>query len=240
MLFIVKCADMFKEENSGNTKTFCCWSGGKESALSFYKAKRRGFYISHLLNMLSDDGKYSRSHGVSSKLLQLQAEAIGIPIVQRKTTWETYREEFKKAVLNLKKEGIETGIFGDIDIQQHRDWIETVCKELGIKPVLPLWGSRKNKLLEEFVQAGFKAIIVATNAEFLGREWLGKRIDKEVIKELKAIERIDLCGERGEYHTFVIDGPIFKKRIKIIETKKVKNARHWFLEILKYRLEEKQ
>ena len=94
MLFIVKCADMFKEENPGNPikinymRTFCCWSGGKESALSFYKAKRRGFYISHLLNMVSDDGKYSRSHGVSSKLLQLQAEAMGIPIVQRETSWE--------------------------------------------------------------------------------------------------------------------------------------------------------
>jgi uncharacterized protein (TIGR00290 family) len=219
-----------------NTKikeAFVSWSGGKETSLACYMAKNLdNFKVKYLLNMVSEDGRYSRSHGLNSRLLKLQAEAIGIPIIQRKTTWKNYEEEFKKAVLDLKREGIKAGIFGDIDLQEHRDWVERVCKEIGIKPILPLWKEERERLLEEFIQAGFKAIVVATNANFLGNEWLARRINKEFIEDLKALGNIDLCGERGEYHTFVYDGPIFEKPVEFIIGKKTLKNKHWFLELI--------
>ena len=121
-------------------KAFVSWSGGKETSLSCYKVmQNQDVKVAYLLNMTSEDGKYSRSHGIGSDLLRAQSEAIEIPIVQRKTSWKTYEEEFKRAVSDLEKDGIEAGVFGDIDLQEHRDWVERVCREIGIKPILPLW-----------------------------------------------------------------------------------------------------
>jgi len=121
-------------------KTFVSWSGGKETSLACYKAiQDESLKVKYLLNMVSEDGRRSRSHGVSAALLKAQSDAMGIPIIQRKTTWESYEEVFKEAVSKLKKEGIEIGVFGDIDLQGHRDWVERVSKEIEIKPLLPLW-----------------------------------------------------------------------------------------------------
>jgi uncharacterized protein (TIGR00290 family) len=216
----------------GEVKAFCCWSGGKESSLSCYRAMQNlGVRIDYLLNMASSDGRHSRSHGVSSHLLKLQAEAMGIPLVQKNTTWARYEEEFKKAVLNLKREGIQAGVFGDIDLVEHREWVERVCKEIGIKPILPLWKEERENLLEEFIGVGFKAKICATRASFLSQDWLGREIDKKFIKDLGALGGIDLCGEKGEYHTFVYDGPIFKKPVEFIIGKKLSKDRYHFLEL---------
>jgi uncharacterized protein (TIGR00290 family) len=213
-------------------KAFISWSGGKDTSLSCYKAMQNiKIKVVYLLNMVSNDGKYSRSHRVSADLLKAQAKAMGIPIIQRKTTWRSYEEEFKKAVLEFKEEGIKIGIFGDIDLQEHRDWIERICKDVGIKPILPLWKEEREKLLKEFIKAGFRAIVVATNAQFLGKEWLGRQINKEFIEDLRVMKNIDLCGEKGEYHTFVYDGPIFKKSVKFIAGKKILKDKHWFLEL---------
>ncbi len=219
-----------------NPKAFCCWSGGKESLLSLYRAKKSGIHISYLVNMISENGKYSRSHGLSSELLKLQAKALGISIVQRKTTWKTYEEEFKKAVSDFRREGIQAGVFGDIDLQEHKDWVERVSKDVGIVPLLPLWKERRERLLKEFIDLGFKAIIVATQAEFLGKEWLGREINNEFIKELKALGNIDLCGEKGEFHTFVTSGPLFKKRIEITKSRKRYKKGRWFLDILEWKI----
>ncbi|UCD55427.1 MAG: diphthine--ammonia ligase [Candidatus Omnitrophota bacterium] len=221
-------------------KAFISWSGGKETALSCYKAiQNRHIQVSYLLNMISEDGKHSRSHGVSSKLLKLQAEAIGIPIIQRRTAWKGYEGEFKKAVSRLKEKGVDTGIFGDIDLQEHRDWIERVCKDIGIKPVLPLWKKKREELLKEFIRVGFETIVISVRADILGKEWLGRHVNEDFINDLKKKEHIDLCGEAGEYHTLVVSGPIFKKNIMILNAKKIKNGKHWFLDILDYEITEK-
>jgi len=213
-------------------KAFISWSGGKETSLAFYRViKKEDIKIGYLLNMISSDGKDSCSHGVSAKLLKAQAEAMQIPIVQRKTTWKRYEEEFKKAVSDLKRKGVGAGVFGDIDLQEHRCWVERVCQDLGITSILPLWKEEREKLLEEFIQAGFRAKVCAINACFLDEEWLGREIDKKFIEDLKTLGNIDLCGERGEYHTFVYDGPIFKKSVKFILGRKVLEGKHYFLEL---------
>lgn len=211
-------------------RAFCCWSGGKESALSLYKARGQGMDVKCLLNMISEDGKHSRSHGISSNILKRQAECMDIALIQPKSTWEDYEKEFKKSVSSL--DSIEGGVFGDIDMQEHRDWVERVCRDLGIVPVLPLWDKEREALLQEFIKVGFEAIVVATNAGFMGEDWLGRMVDREFIRDLKAIGNVDLCGERGEYHTFVFNGPIFKKAVEIKYGGKTLRDNHWMLEIV--------
>ncbi|WP_353684572.1 diphthine--ammonia ligase [Thermodesulfovibrio sp. 3907-1M] len=212
-------------------RAFVSWSGGKDSSLACHRAMKNGIDVVYLVNMLSEQGDFSRSHGLSSQLIKAQAEAIGIPVIQRKTTWESYEEEFKKTLLQLKKQGIDAGVFGDIDLEEHREWVERVCGKTGIKAILPLWNEEREKLLKEFIKSGFKAIVCSTNSSFLGSEWLGREIDFDFIKNLKALENVDLCGEKGEYHTFVYDGPIFKSPIRFSFGKKIRKDKNLFLEI---------
>ncbi|RKY83529.1 diphthine--ammonia ligase [candidate division KSB1 bacterium] len=217
-------------------KAFVSWSGGKESTLSCYKTMDK-LEVTCLLNMISEDGKRSRSHGLDSMLLKAQSKAIEIPIIQRKTTWQNYEQEFKKAVSELKKQGVEAGVFGDIDLEEHREWVERVCRELGIKAILPLWGKPRTEVVSEFIDSGFEAVVVATKAELLGAEWLGRRIDQRFVSDIRHLAGVDLCGESGEYHTFVTDGPIFKRKIKITAAEKEKIDEHWFWNILKFIVE---
>ncbi|UCD15066.1 MAG: diphthine--ammonia ligase [Candidatus Omnitrophota bacterium] len=219
----------------GKIKAFCSWSGGKESAFSCYKImQRQDVDVSYLLNMISRDGKYSRAHGIGANLLKSQAEAIGIPIVQKRTTWNTYEKALKETISYFKKENIRAGVFGDIDLQQHRDWTEKVCRESGISAILPLWKMEREKILRDFINYGFEATIVAVRSDILGEKWLGRRINEEFIKDLKKLTKVDICGESGEYHTFITNGPIFKKKIKILKTKNVYREKKWFLDILDY------
>jgi uncharacterized protein (TIGR00290 family) len=165
----------------------------------------------------------------------VQSEAVGIPLVQRRTSWGDYEAEFKNMVRTFKEKGIRGGVFGDIDFDEHREWIERVCKEVDITPYLPLWGESQNEILRNFIDLGFEAIVVATRADILGEEWLGRRIDLDFVKqlvELRETSGVTPCGEAGEYHTLVINGPLFKKRMEILETRKVLRDDHWFLEIL--------
>lgn len=224
---------MRKEERRGNKKVFSSWSGGKDCTLACYKALNEGFEVSFLLNMLDEDGQRERAHGMRPFLLRLQAEAVGIPIVQVNASWEGYEGKFKDTVEALKANGVEGGIFGDIDLVEHRAWVERICRDLKIDPMLPLWGCDAEDLLVEFINDGFEALIVATR---VNEDWLGRKIDRSFINELKELD-LHLSGESGEYHTFVVDGPIFKKRIKVREAERVHIGKNWFLDITKGQLE---
>jgi diphthine-ammonia ligase len=198
-----------------HTRAFVSWSGGKDSALACYRAMQvERLNVVNLFNMLSEDGVHSRSHHLSLALLRSQAEAMGIPLVHGRATWQDYEDEFKRTLTRFKKEGLQAGIFGDIDIAEHRQWVERVCQECEIDAVLPLWQRPRQAIVEEFIAAGFKAVIVATNADKIGSEWLGRPFDIDFIHDIKRLPGVDLCGENGEYHTFVVDGPIFTKPIK--------------------------
>ena len=208
-------------------KVFSSWSGGKECALATYKVISQGHEVLYLLNFISEDGERSRSHGTKASILALQAEAIGIPLIQVKTSWEDYEENFKKAVRELQDKGIEGGVFGDMDLEEHREWVERVCSEVGIKAFLPLWGIRAADLIEELLKLKFKAIIVATRLE---KGLLGKVLDKALVRQISKLGSHP-CGENGEYHTFVTEGPIFKKALKITGGERKKRDNVWFWEI---------
>jgi Predicted ATPases of PP-loop superfamily len=208
-------------------KVFASWSGGKECALATYRAISQGYEVLYLVNFISEDGERSRSHGIKASVLASQAEAIGIPLIQVKTSWEEYEENFKKVVRELKHKGIEGGVFGDIDLKEHREWVERVCNELGIKAFLPLWGTKAEELLDEFFELGFEATVVATRLE---ESLLGKVLDETLVSHVTKLGSHP-CGEGGEYHTFVTAGPIFKKALNVSQGKKRKGDNIWFLEI---------
>lgn len=217
------------------------WSGGKDSCLACYKALKSGYQIKHLLNFVSKEYKRCCFHGTEAELLKLQAELTGIPLVQKEVSpdMKKYEEEFKAAVSALKATGIESMVFGDIYLEEHKSWVERVCKELEIQPVEPLWNIPPDKIVEDFINAGFKAIVVSCKADLFGKDFIGRYLDNALLNEL--IKRnICPCGENGEFHTFVIDGPIFKKKIEITESQTILKKgfwEYWFLDIKKYKIE---
>lgn len=218
-------------------KVFASWSGGKDSCLASYKATQAGMEVCYLVNMLSEDGTRSSSHGIDARLIAIQAQAMGLPILQQRTTFQTYEQAFMKAISSLKEDGIEAGIFGDMDVEEHRAWVERVCAQAGVKAYLPLWGQPQTQVLRDFIEAGFEAVVVATKADLMGDEWLGRRVDWAFYRDILGLEgRVTPCGEAGEYHTWVVDGPVFKSSVKVLESRKVQRDGHWYLEIPRYAL----
>ncbi|MCX8153051.1 MAG: diphthine--ammonia ligase [Candidatus Bathyarchaeota archaeon] len=204
-------------------KVVASWSGGKDSCFACYKAIQEGHEVSHLLTMMSDPSK-SNFHMICADVLDAQSDAIGIPIIKWTTTPSTYEQDFKKALRQLKAEGVEGVVTGDVfDVAMHEaGWLDRICKEVGLIPVRPLWHRDTAKILDEFITAGFKAVLVRVKTDLLGMDWLGREINREFFDDLCRLGTVDPCGEHGEFHTVVVDGPIFKKRIEIIESEKVR------------------
>ncbi len=211
------------------------WSGGKDSCFAYYQALSEGYDISHLLNFISKEYQRVSFHGTEARLIQLQAESIGIPLLQKETTWDGYEQEFKDAVKSLIPEGVTGMIFGDLYLQEQRDWVERVCRELGIEAVEPLWKQGPEKIPFKFIDAGFEATIVSAKSELIDEKWVGHKVDREFLSHLKD-NNIDLCGENGEYHTFVTNGPIFRKRIKLVRSRPIMRDGYWLLDTLEYSL----
>jgi diphthine-ammonia ligase len=222
-------------------EAFVSWSGGKDCCQAAYKAVQQGYTIRYLLNMVTTDARRSCSHGLSSHWIRLQSAALEIPVIQQPTREDNYEAVFIETLRRLKGEGITTGVFGDIDFAPHREWNERVCGSAGITPILPLWQGDQNRIAREFINLGFESVVVATQADLLGREWLGRKFDNRFLQEIASLDKnISPCGEAGEFHTLVIDGPLFKKRLEIRETERVQRDNHWFLDIIKCELGEKR
>jgi uncharacterized protein (TIGR00290 family) len=212
------------------------WSGGKDGCLALYEAQRRGFNISHLVNMVNTEPDRVRLHGRDAELIQLQAEALGIPLVQVETTWKGYERDFKSTLLKLKPLGVKGMIFGDIYLQEHLDWVNRVCGEIGVEALEPLWKRDTEQLFDSFVDAGFEASIVSAKSELIGREWIGQNLGKPFAEYMRQ-RGIDFCGEKGEYHTLVKHGPPFRRRLVFEETLIAAQDGYWLLDIRKCRLE---
>jgi uncharacterized protein (TIGR00290 family) len=221
-------------------KLIASWSGGKDSCFALHKALQEGHKVQNLLIMMQDKAT-SNFHMISSQLLDAQSEAIGIPIVKVPTTPQTYEEDFRKALQDAKKKGADGIITGDIyDVALHEaGWLDKITKEIGLTPVRPLWHRDTTEVLDDWIKEGFKATVVRVKKEFLGMEWLDRTLDRQFFNDLKKLGTVDLCGERGEYHTFVTDGPVFKKHIEIQETK-TSTVNGWGrLEITKFAVKSK-
>ncbi len=216
-------------------RVFVSWSGGKESSLALFRALKTGLHVEFLFNMLDEDGLRSRGHGLRKEIIDAQAKAIGIPIVYGRASWEDYEREFKRRIKELRNRGIESGVFGDIDFQENRDWVEKVCEEAELDVFEPLWKQKYENLLMEFINNGFEAKIISVKSDLIHDDWIGHPLNWEFIDYLRSRE-IDLCGENGEYHTLVTNGPFFQRRIEIVASKKVVKDDRLLLEIEDFNL----
>jgi diphthine-ammonia ligase len=212
------------------TPFVCSWSGGKDSCLALHRAISAAARPAALLTILNEGGERSRSHGLAVDVLRAQAAALGIPLITRAASWDEYEPTFIAALRELKETGIEAGVFGDIDLEEHRQWEEKVCAAAGIAAHLPLWRTPRKALLDEFLTLGFRALVIATKDDPMGHRYLGQRLDAELIHEFDRIG-IDLCGEAGEYHTVVTDGPIFVHPLALRTGERALHSGYWFLNV---------
>jgi len=222
-------------------KVVASWSGGKDSCYAYYLATQQGYDVVNLLTMMMSETK-SNFHMIPSGILDAQADAIGIPLVKQQATPETYENDFKGALKRFKAHGVEGLVTGDIyEVAGHEEgWLGRVLKEVGLKPVKPLWMGDTKKIYLEYLKTGFKATVVRTNLEKLGMEWLGRQLDRKFYDDILKLGNVDACGEGGEYHTVVTDGPTFKKKIEILETQKHKlEGGFGYLEIKRFEVKPK-
>ena len=216
-------------KNGANRHKFIAsFSGGKDSVLALYKASKVGEAVG-LIVMMEEEGKRSRSHGMPPELIQTQAEAIGLPVYTAAASWADYEKVFIQLLKTAKNQGAEALVTGDLDMPAHGCWHEKVANQVGLKLGMPLWEMDHQEVVEEFINLGFVTIIVTVNLSLgMLEEDLGRTLTHEYIKELKA-RSIDPCGEGGEFHTTVIDGPIFKHRIPVQTCEIVRDGEYAFL-----------
>jgi len=188
------------------------YSGGKESALAAHKAIMDGHELVLLITTYNDSDDHSHFHDLSVELLELVAESLGAPLLLVKTDTAGYVDNFVTALLEAKKRGAEACVFGDIDHEDHRKWCNEKCEKAGLVPLFPLWGQGRRETVYELIDSGFVATIATINNECLSSDFLGQTLTKELAERIAATGA-DICGENGEYHTFVSDGPIFRTPI---------------------------
>lgn len=188
------------------------WSGGKDSCLAVWRATRAGMPVKTLLTMFDETGERSRSHGLSPQVLAAQAAAMKMDWRAGRATWRAYEAQFIAELESLRASGHTHAVFGDIDLAAHREWEEGVCRLAGIEPLLPLWHEERMRLVEEMWAAGFRAVVVCTDDRFLGAEFCGREFDRAFVASLPG--GVDACGENGEFHTFVHDGPLFARAVE--------------------------
>jgi len=209
---------------------FCSWSGGKDSCLALYLAIQNGAIPKALFTMLQEDGIKSRAHGLPVSVLQQQALALRIPLVTCRSSWDNYERHFSDTISEFRKEGIEYGVFGDIDLEAHLEWVERVCSSVHIQSYEPLWKTPRRDLLDKFFKLGFKATVIAVKQGALDSSFLGRTLNDEVIVKMENAG-IDASGEEGEYHTVVTDGPIFRHAVAIKSEEHILREGYCFLDV---------
>ena len=213
-----------------DTPFVCSWSGGKDSCLALWRAIELSSVPKLLLTMLDEHGHRSRSHGLPPQVLQAQADSLGIPLKTACASWDDYEEVFVNALTAAAKDGIQVSVFGDIDFEENRAWEEKVSQRAGLNAYLPLWKKPRLEILHTFLSLGFKATIIATKDEYLGKRFLGRYLDLSLLEEFEQTG-IDMAGETGEYHTIVTDGPLFSKPLKLRLGEITFHAGLWFIAI---------
>ena len=209
-------------------KFIASFSGGKDSVLALYKAMKVGEAIG-LIVMMEEEGKRSRSHGMPPELINAQAKSIGLPVYKAPASWKDYETVFISLLERAKKQGAEVLVTGDLDMPAHGCWHEQVTEKAGLKLGMPLWEMNHREAVEEFIHLGFETIIVTVNLSLgMSEDDLGRTLTLEYIKELEA-RGIDPCGEAGEFHTTVLDGPIFNHPITVRKCEMIKNGEYAFL-----------
>ena len=197
-------------------KVLFAWSGGKDSAMALYEAQKSEKYdVAALLTTVTQDYDRISMHGVRRALLEEQVALLGIPLetvlISKHSSNEEYEAKMKEVLVRYKKEDIVSVVFGDIFLEDLKKYREDNLAKVGLKGVFPIWKRDTRELAAAFIDLGFKAIITCVDSKSLDKSFAGRVFDKQFLSDLP--NGIDTCGENGEFHSFVYDGPIFSRGI---------------------------
>lgn len=189
------------------------YSGGKDAILALHRAVEFGMRPVGAMTMFDRENECSWFHRLPKALLKKVEDSLEIPFEIIETGGDSYAADFEKALNNFKKRGADSVVFGDIDIQEHRDWCDERCRNTGLKSFFPLWRENRKKIVEELIDTGFRALITTIDTTKMHEKFLGETLTKPIAAQIIETD-VDVCGENGEYHTFVYDGPLFHKKIE--------------------------
>ena len=225
-------------------KAAVLFSGGKDSTMAIYKAIEKGYNVEFLVSMISDNPESYMFHVPNIHITELSSEAMGIPLIKAKThgVKEKELDDLKAVLKDLKDKGVEAIFAGALDSKYQKSRIDQLCKDVGLISKAPLWHVDPKEYMEEIINLGFEVIIISVSAEGLDESWLGRRIDSKLLDEIIALHNkygMHMAFEGGEAETLVLDCPIFKKHIKILESSNVWDRDNGYLLITKAELEKK-
>jgi len=198
-------------------KTYFNWSTGKDSSLALYHLlKDNDYSVDQLVTSVNSHHNRISMHGLRRSLLEIQASSIGIPLttieLPENPSMEVYNSILSEKIVELKSQGFTHAAFGDIFLEDLRIYREEKLNEVGIKAAFPLWKKNTSEIMREFLQLGFRTIVVCVNESVLDKSFVGRIVDQSFLDQLPP--NVDHCGENGEFHTFCFDGPIFSKPIE--------------------------
>jgi uncharacterized protein (TIGR00290 family) len=196
-------------------KVIVSWSGGKDSALALYEVLKSGFDVIHLLTTVTRDDDRISIHGVRRALVEQQATALGFPLektfISKGASDKEYENELLKALKRQRDSGVSSVVFGDIFLEDVKKYREKILAKACLNGVYPLWHRNTKDLAHRFINLGFKATITSVDSNVLGKDFVGREYEKQFLLDLP--RNVDPCGENGEFHSFVYDGPIFHERV---------------------------
>jgi len=220
-------------------KVLFTWSGGKDSAMSLYVLRKfHNYEIAALLTSVIADYDRISMHGVRRVLLEQQAQSLGLPLdilyITKKSSNEEYEAKLKEKLLQYKSRGVSSVVFGDIFLEDLRKYRENNLAQVGMKGIFPIWKRDTTELAHSFIDLDFKAVITCVDSKVLDGKFVGRYFDNELLSELPP--KVDPCGENGEFHSFVYDGPIFSERIRFRRGKVVlRDNRFYFRDLIPVR-----
>lgn len=208
-------------------KVFMNWSSGKDCSLAlYYLLKNKKFEVDHLFTTVSSENQRIGMHGLRESLLKAQAKSIGIPLkityLPKNNNMETYSKIMQNSMQDYVGKGYTHSAFGDIYLEDLKSYRVEQLSKVGLKGLFPLWKKDTKEILKEFIEKGFKAIVVAASANFFNEDFIGTEIDESFLDKLPT--NVDPCGENGEFHTFCYDGPIFQERVLFKKGNKIEQS----------------
>jgi len=196
-------------------KTVIGWSGGKDSALALYEVLKSGLEVQALLTTVTQDDDRVSVHGVRRVLLEQHAEALGLPLEQMLIPAGASNREYERELLTFlrsyRNRGVVSVVFGDISLEDVRRYRDELLAKIGMRGLYPLWKRDTRELANQFINLGFKAVVTVVDGNVLSKDFAGREYNMQFLSDLPA--GVDPCGENGEFHSFVFDGPIFRKPV---------------------------
>lgn len=217
-------------------KVLFTWSGGKDSAMALYELEMtEGYEIAALLTTITEDFDRISMHGVRTALLEQQAESLRLPLekvyITSNASNEEYEAKMRGKLAHYQGQGVPSVVFGDVFLEDVRKYRESNLAKIGMKGIFPLWERDTVELAHTFIDLGFKAVVTCVDSDVLDGKFVGRVFDERFLSELP--DHVDPCGENGEFHSFVYDGPTFRERIPYRKGKIVlRDSRFYYCDLI--------